>query len=123
MPDWTSTGPKTSSHSSAGGRRPAAKRFLLRWTSRDGSNRRPRAAMSCTISRREGSIPAMSPDDLAHDRNLTRAEALALVDCDLAPLLRAASRRRDAAHGSVVSYSRKVFIPLTQLCRDVCHYC
>ncbi len=22
-----------------------------------------------------------------------------------------------------VSYSRKVFIPLTQLCRDVCHYC
>jgi FO synthase len=68
-------------------------------------------------------MPAMSPDDLAHDRNLTRAEALALVDCDPAPLLRAASRRRDAAHGSVVSYSRKVFIPLTQLCRDVCHYC
>src|SRR4051812_19977092 len=65
----------------------------------------------------------MSPDDLAHDRNLTRAEALALADCDLVPLLRAASRRRDAAHGSVVSYSRKVFIPLTQLCRDVCHYC
>jgi FO synthase len=66
---------------------------------------------------------AMPPDDLAHDRNLTRAEALALVDCDLAPLLRAAARRRDAVHGSVVSYSRKVFIPLTQLCRDVCHYC
>jgi len=65
----------------------------------------------------------MLPDDLANDRNLTRAEALALVDCDLAPLLRAAARRRDAAHGSVVSYSRKVFIPLTQLCRDVCHYC
>lgn len=26
-------------------------------------------------------------------------------------------------HGPVVTYSRKVFIPLTQLCRDVCHYC
>ena len=26
-------------------------------------------------------------------------------------------------HGSRVSYSRKVFIPLTRLCRDVCHYC
>src|SRR5262249_43496527 len=26
-------------------------------------------------------------------------------------------------HGALVSYSRKVFIPLTQLCRDVCHYC
>ena len=28
-----------------------------------------------------------------------------------------------AAHGTVVTYSRKVFIPLTKLCRDVCHYC
>ncbi len=25
--------------------------------------------------------------------------------------------------GPLVTYSRKVFIPLTQLCRDVCHYC
>jgi FO synthase len=57
------------------------------------------------------------------DRNLSREQALALVDCSLEELLRAAARRRDAAHGSVVSYSRKVFIPLTQLCRDVCHYC
>jgi FO synthase len=64
---------------------------------------------------------AILSDDL--DRNLTREEALALVGCDLASLLRAAARRRDAAHGSIVSYSRKVFIPLTKLCRDVCHYC
>jgi len=35
----------------------------------------------------------------------------------------AAADLRDAGHGTVVSYSRKVFIPLTQLCRDVCHYC
>ncbi|WP_445326828.1 5-amino-6-(D-ribitylamino)uracil--L-tyrosine 4-hydroxyphenyl transferase CofH [Sphingobium sp. AN558] len=28
-----------------------------------------------------------------------------------------------AAFGPVVTYSRKVFIPLTKLCRDVCHYC
>ncbi|WP_024276290.1 5-amino-6-(D-ribitylamino)uracil--L-tyrosine 4-hydroxyphenyl transferase CofH [Hyphomicrobium sp. 802] len=55
---------------------------------------------------------------------LSRDEAMALVDLDdIAPLLDAAARRRDAAHGDVVSYSRKVFIPLTQLCRDVCHYC
>ena len=26
-------------------------------------------------------------------------------------------------HGRVLSHSRKVFVPLTQLCRDVCHYC
>ncbi len=38
-------------------------------------------------------------------------------------LVRAAARLRDAGHGNVVSYSRKVFIPLTKLCRDVCHYC
>src|SRR5262249_52290105 len=57
------------------------------------------------------------------DPNLPREEALALVDYALASLMRAAARRRDAAHGSIVSYSRKVFIPLTKLCRDVCHYC
>ena len=65
--------------------------------------------------------PAIMLDDL--DRTLTREQALVLVDCSLEELLRAAARRRDAAHGSIVSYSRKVFIPLTQLCRDVCHYC
>src|SRR5690348_988857 len=47
---------------------------------------------------------------------------LAAVD-DPAPLLKAAARRRDRAHGGVISFSRKVFIPLTRLCRDVCHYC
>ena len=30
---------------------------------------------------------------------------------------------RRAGHGNVISHSRKVFIPLTQLCRDVCGYC
>ena len=35
----------------------------------------------------------------------------------------AARSSRDLAHAGRVSYSRKVFIPLTRLCRDVCHYC
>jgi FO synthase len=52
----------------------------------------------------------------------TEAHALAEV-CDLAPLLETASRLRDQTHHNRISYSRKVFIPLTQLCRDVCHYC
>jgi FO synthase len=30
---------------------------------------------------------------------------------------------RDRCFGNRLTYSRKVFIPLTQLCRDVCHYC
>jgi len=38
-------------------------------------------------------------------------------------LMDAARRLTLIGHGRLVSYSRKVFIPLTQLCRDVCHYC
>ena len=57
-------------------------------------------------------------------RRLARDEAADLIRIDdIGPLLGAAARRRDAAHGRTLSYSRKVFIPLTQLCRDVCHYC
>ncbi len=41
----------------------------------------------------------------------------------LADLMAEAAALRDAGHGRVISYSRKVFIPLTKLCRDVCHYC
>ncbi|MEE9196491.1 MAG: 2-phospho-L-lactate guanylyltransferase, partial [Alphaproteobacteria bacterium] len=55
---------------------------------------------------------------------LTREEALALSDCtDLDALMEAAAGLCQQGHGGVVSYSRKVFIPLTKLCRDVCHYC
>jgi len=47
---------------------------------------------------------------------------------ELDDLLASAARVRDAglvAHGrpGTVTYSRKVFIPLTRLCRDRCHYC
>jgi FO synthase len=38
-------------------------------------------------------------------------------------LMEAAAALRDQGHGRLISYSRKVFIPLTHLCRDVCHYC
>ncbi len=38
-------------------------------------------------------------------------------------LMPEAARLRDAGHGPLISYSRKVFIPLTRLCRDVCSYC
>lgn len=58
------------------------------------------------------------------DRRLSRDECFALAHhADLGALMRAAAARRDDAHGAVVTYSRKVFIPLTQLCRDMCHYC
>ena len=35
----------------------------------------------------------------------------------------AAAALRDTGFGDIVTYSRKVFVPLTQLCRDSCHYC
>ncbi len=50
-------------------------------------------------------------------------QAAALLDMPLADLLAAASALRDEGHGRVQSWSRKVFIPLTQLCRNLCHYC
>src|SRR5581483_10590089 len=45
------------------------------------------------------------------------------VDTPLAELLDAASRIRDRAHGGRITFSPKVFIPLTRLCRDRCGYC
>jgi len=62
---------------------------------------------------------------------LDEAEALVLLGArgaDLDPLFEASTRVRDAAmvaagRPGVVTYSRKVFIPLTRLCRDRCHYC
>jgi FO synthase len=55
---------------------------------------------------------------------IDRASALLLVE--KAPLLRllsAATELRARGKGTVVTFSRKVFIPLTTLCRDYCGYC
>src|SRR3954465_1346587 len=46
-----------------------------------------------------------------------------LLDRPLEDLCAEARALRDEGHGCVVTYSPKVFIPLTKLCRDVCHYC
>jgi FO synthase len=46
-----------------------------------------------------------------------------LLTTPLAELMSAAARVRDEGHGARQTYSPKVFLPLTQLCRDVCHYC
>ena len=57
---------------------------------------------------------------------ISRAEAYRLIRAsgsDLTALLREASRIRDARTGHVITYSRKVFITLTNLCRDRCGYC
>lgn len=49
---------------------------------------------------------------------------LALAKCRLLDQMQSlAAWIRDRGHGAAITYSPKVFIPLTQLCRDVCHYC
>ncbi len=60
----------------------------------------------------------------AQGERLDETASLALADTGTLPaLMSAAAACRDLGHPDVVSYSRKVFIPLTHLCRDVCHYC
>jgi FO synthase len=55
---------------------------------------------------------------------LAREDALRLLDeAPLDALLATAAAVRDRFKGRSVSYSRKVFIPLTHLCRDYCGYC
>jgi 7,8-didemethyl-8-hydroxy-5-deazariboflavin synthase CofG subunit len=62
----------------------------------------------------------------SHGTPLSDEEALELAGAsgDLATALRgAASDLRDAVFGRVVTYSPKVFLPLTNLCRNHCDYC
>ncbi|WP_054816336.1 bifunctional FO biosynthesis protein CofGH [Nocardia arizonensis] len=86
------------------------------------------------------SVPPAPPTPSAMRRALRRArdgvtlnvdEAVVLLHArgdDLIDLCHSAARVRDAGLGSAgrpgtISYSRNVFIPLTRLCRDKCHYC
>jgi 7,8-didemethyl-8-hydroxy-5-deazariboflavin synthase CofG subunit len=55
---------------------------------------------------------------------LDRATALRLAyDVPLPELVAAATEMRERGKGATISYSKKVFIPLTTLCRDYCSYC
>ena len=59
-------------------------------------------------------------------RTLSREEAIALLDSDtsaLPELLAAAAAARDSGRGRRMTFSAKVFVPLTNLCRDYCGYC
>lgn len=57
-------------------------------------------------------------------RGVSGKEALILAEkASLDLLLKAASKVREQVKGKTVSFSKKVFIPLTTLCRDYCSYC
>lgn len=63
----------------------------------------------------ETSLAGVLPSD-------DEARALAGIE-DTRALADVAATLRDRGFRNVVTYSRKVFLPLTHLCRDVCHYC
>jgi FO synthase len=68
---------------------------------------------------RDALLDAALQDQLPNDR-----DALTLAsETDTRKLASVAAQLRDRGFGNLVTYSRKVFIPLTHLCRDVCHYC
>jgi 7,8-didemethyl-8-hydroxy-5-deazariboflavin synthase CofG subunit len=65
-------------------------------------------------------------DELRDGLPLSRAGACQLLRCpddDLPALLSTALQLKQRFKPCVVTYSRKVFIPLTNLCRDYCGYC
>ena len=63
-------------------------------------------------------------DSAASGDRLDEDQALALAGFeDTGALMAIARELRDRRSGDVVTYSPKVFIPLTELCRDVCRYC
>ena len=78
--------------------------------------------------------PALAPsiaidralDRAREGRSLGRDEATALLDTPaerLGELHAAAAAARDRGHGRRITFSAKVFVPLTTLCRDYCGYC
>ena len=76
---------------------------------------------------RRGILYGMNVMDLQrfeYGERPSEAMALALADFeDTRALADVASRIRDQGFLNLVTFSKKVFIPLTHLCRDVCHYC
>ena len=81
--------------------------------SETGSHAAVRPALVATLAR------------AAAGERLSRDEAVALLDDPACtePLLDVAGARRDAHWGTTVTYSPKVFLPVTNLCRDRCTYC
>ena len=63
----------------------------------------------------------------ARSGEITREHALVLIEArageQLRSLMEVAGGLRDRVKGRRVSFSKKVFIPLTNLCRDYCGYC
>src|SRR5690349_4642084 len=76
--------------------------------------------------RHEPHVVGALMDKALNGRRLTREEGYALIALppgDLPSLFDAARALADQGHGRRVTFSAKVFVPLTTLCRDYCGYC
>jgi 7,8-didemethyl-8-hydroxy-5-deazariboflavin synthase CofG subunit len=79
-----------------------------------------------TVTLQHASYSAAALRDLKPGSPISRETALRLIhshDQDLPELLAAARAARDNFKPGFITYSRKVFLPLTNLCRDYCGYC
>ena len=73
--------------------------------------------MNARLNKNPAGHADLNPTDLG------RAGLEWAVGLSLKQLCAHAARLRDQGHGNIVTYSPKVFLPLTRLCRDFCHYC
>ena len=90
--------------------------------------------MIAAASTRHNPSPAVRLERAAAGAGLSDGDALALADDSagsnaaagagiIPDLCAAAAELRDRGKGRIVTFSPKVFIPLTRLCRDFCGYC
>jgi 7,8-didemethyl-8-hydroxy-5-deazariboflavin synthase CofG subunit len=82
------------------------------------------APANAAANRRSSCASALAK--LQNGEPISRRTALKLIDCpddDLPELLVAARTAKERFKPGVITYSRKVFLPLTNLCRDYCGYC
>ena len=82
--------------------------------------------MTSALITHETSHRAPSFDRLAAGAVLSNEDALNLVGLDgtaIDEMCAVASELRDRGRGRVITFSPKVFIPLTRMCRDFCGYC
>jgi 7,8-didemethyl-8-hydroxy-5-deazariboflavin synthase CofG subunit len=84
----------------------------------------PIALRTATLEHRSSSAAELA--GLQPGSPISRDFALRLIHCsddDLPALLTAARAAKENFKPGVITYSRKVFLPLTNLCRDYCGYC
>ncbi len=98
--------------------------------------RQPAAELAVTLPHRNSVPPGRQVSSQAllrhsgvgtslcgHGRRPPLIDPSDVLRAPLPELMAEAARIRDAAHGDRVTFSPKVFIPLTMLCRDRCGYC